>query len=70
MHISFTDSARFMASSLSSLVDNLSKEIHKVKYEECDWIFENKSADENLIKYKFLYCNKNYSNKIDEELKN
>ena len=24
---------------------------------------------DNLIKYKFLSCNENYSNKIDEELK-
>ena len=32
--------------------------------------FENESVKENSIKYKCLSCNKKYSNKIDEELKN
>ena len=31
--------------------------------------FEYKSAKGNLIKHKFLSFNKNYSNKIDENLK-
>ena len=31
---------------------------------------EYESVNENLIKYKCLPCNKSYSNKIDEELKN
>ena len=30
------NNARFMASSLSNLVDNLTEEIHKIKYEDCD----------------------------------
>ena len=32
--------------------------------------FGYKSVNENLIKYKCLSCNKNYSKKIDENLKN
>ena len=32
--------------------------------------FEYESVQENSIKYKCLSCNKKYSNKIDEELKN
>ena len=46
---------------------------------ECDSLKENlikykcflecESVKENLIKYKCLFCNKDYSNKIDEELK-
>ena len=32
--------------------------------------FEYESVKENSIKYKCLSCNKKYSNKIDEELKN
>ena len=52
-----------MASSLSNLVDNLAKRMHKNKCKDC------KSIHDNLIKHKCLSCNKNYSNKIDEKLK-
>ena len=31
--------------------------------------FENESVKDNLIKYKCLSCNKDYSNKLDEKLK-
>ena len=58
-----------MASSLSSLVDNLTEGIHKIKCKDCDCFLEYESAKDNLIKYKCLSCNKHYSNKIDEELK-
>ena len=34
--IKFIDSARFMATSLSNLVDNLTEVIHKVKCKDCD----------------------------------
>ena len=66
--IKFIDRARFMASSLSNLVDNLAKGIHKVKCKDCNCCLEYKSVNDNLIKYKCLSCNKNYSNKIDEKL--
>ena len=33
------------------------------------WFFEYESVKDNLIKYKCLSCNKDYSNKFDEELK-
>ena len=55
-----------MATSLSNLVDNLTEEIHKIKYEDCDCFFEYESVKDNLIKYKCLSCNKYYSNKIEE----
>ena len=58
-----------MASSLSNLVDNLAEGIHKIKCQDCDCFLEYESFKDNLIKYKCLSCNKNYSNKIDEELK-
>ena len=67
--VKFFDSTRFMASSLSSLANNLAKEIYKIKCKDCDCFLEYESAKDNLIKYKCLSCNKDFSNKIDEELK-
>ena len=34
--ITFINSARFMASSLSNLVDNLAEGVHKIKCKDCD----------------------------------
>ena len=58
-----------MATSLSNLADNLTEAIRKIKCKDCDCFLEYESVKDNLIKYKCLTCNKNYSNKIDEELK-
>ena len=52
----FIDSAKFMARSLSNLVDNLAEGIHKIKYKDCDCFFE-------------CGINKDRSSKIDEKLK-
>ena len=64
----FINSSRFIASSLSNLVDNLSEWIRKIKYKDCDCFLEYESVKDNLIKYKCLSCNKDYSKKLDEEL--
>ena len=66
----FIDSMRFMETSLTKLVDNLSEEIHKIKCKECDCSLTYDSVKNNLIKYKCLSCNKNYSEKLNKELKN
>ena len=58
-----------MASSLSNFVDNLAEGVHEIKCKDCGCFLEYESAKDNLIKCKCLSCNKNYSNKIDEELK-
>ena len=67
--VKFIDSARFMASSLSNLIDDLAEGILKIKCKDCDCFLEYESVKDNLIKYKCLSCNKNYSNKIYEEIK-
>ena len=83
--LQFIDSARFMASSLSNLVNNLSEGIHRIKckkyikyikyetcgikYKHCDCFVEYKSFKDDLIDYKCLICNKNCKIKFYEELK-
>ena len=67
---SVVNSARFMASSLSNLVDNLAEGIHKIKCKDCNCFLEYESVKDNLIKYKCLSCNKDYSNRLDEKLNN
>ena len=67
--IKFIDSERFMATSLSNLVNNLTERIHKIKCNYCDCFLEYESVKDNLLKHKCLSCNKDFSNKIDEELK-
>ena len=64
--IKFIDSARFMTTSLSNLVDNLAEGIHKIKCNYCGCFLEYESVKDDLIEYKYLSCNKDYSNKIDE----
>ena len=50
-------------------VENLIERIHKIKCKDCDCFLDYESLKDSLIKYKCWSCNKNYSNKIDEELK-
>ena len=67
--IKFIDSARFMASSLSNLVDNLGDGIHKIEGKNCDCFLEFESVKDNLIQYKCMSCNKDYSKKLYQELR-
>ena len=83
--LQFIDSARFMASSLSDLVNNLSEGIYRIeckfrcddkKCETCgieykyfDCFLEYMHFKNDLIEYKCLCCNKNYQHKFDEKLK-
>ena len=67
--IKFIDSVTFMAISLSNIINYLTEETCKIKCKECDCFLQHQSIKNNLIKYKCLSCNKNYSSKYDEELK-
>ena len=58
-----------MVSWLSNLADDFAEGIHKIKCKYCDYFLEYESVKDNLIKYKYLSYNKNYSNKLDEKLK-
>ena len=79
------DNARFMASSLSNLVNNLSGGIYRIKckfghnnkkcetcgikYKHCNCFLEYKILKDYLIEYKCLSCHKSYQRKFDEKLK-
>ena len=83
--LQFTDSPRFMASSLSNLVNNLSEGLYRIKcklihddkkcetcgiiYNYCDCFLEYKIFKDNLIGCKCLSCNKNYQWNFYEKLK-
>ena len=58
-----------MASSLSNFADNLAGGIHKIKCKHCDCFLDYRIVNNKLINYNGLFWNKNYSNKIDDELK-
>ena len=58
-----------MTTSLSNIVDDLAEDIHKVKCKNWDFFLKYERAKDNSIKNKCSFCNKNYLNKIDEELK-
>ena len=83
--LQFIDSSRFMANSLSNLVNNLSEglprikcklvhddkkcEICVIKYKYCDCFLEYKNFKGEIIEYKCSICNKNCQIKLDEKLK-
>ena len=67
--IKVIDGARFVASAISNLVDNLVEGVHKIKCKDCDCFLKYESVKDNLIKYKCLSCSKDYSNKLDKKLK-
>ena len=57
------DSTRFMASSLSNLVNNLSEGIHRIK---CEFGHNNKKCETCGIKYKYCHCFLEYANFKDD----
>ena len=63
------DKAKFMASSLSSIVDNFVEGIHKIKCKDCDSFLEQESVKDNSINNNCISCSKGYSNRIDEVFK-
>ena len=66
--IKFIDSYRFMSTSLSKLVDNLSEGLHNNRYVDCKSCLDYmKTKDENLI-FRCFSCKKNYEKDFNKEL--
>ena len=64
--LQFIDGARFMASPLSNLVDNLAEGIHKIQWTNCNMNFlKYTNAKDDLIECKCLQLPKTF----DENLK-
>ena len=59
----FIYSSRFMASSLSNLVNNLSERIHKIK---CKYENNDRKCETCGIKYKYCNCFLEYKNFKDD----
>ena len=54
--------------SLSNLLNNVAEEVYKITCKDCNHFRESESDSNNLIKYKFLFCNKNYSSNVDKKI--
>ena len=66
--IKFNDSFRFMSSSLSNLVDNLSEGTRSDKYKDCNSCLDYMiTKDEQLI-LRCFECKKNYMKDFNNEL--
>ena len=60
---------KFLASTLLNLLGNLAEVIHEIKCKHFDCFIQYQSFKDDLVNYKCLSCNKDYSNKLDKELK-
>ena len=66
--IKFIDSYRFMSTSLSKLVDNLSEGLHNNRCVDCKYCIDYmKNKDEKLI-FRCFSCKKNYEKDFNKEL--
>ena len=66
--LKFIDSFRFISTSLSKLVDNLSERLHKDKGKDCKSKLSYLSVEDNQLIFQFLACKKNYEKELNMEL--
>ena len=66
--LKFIDSFRFMSTSLSSLVDNLSEKLHQSdKCKDCKSELDYMSVKDNQLIFQCLECKKNYKKDFNKE---
>ena len=63
----FIDSFRFMSTSLSSFVDNLSEKLHSDKCKDCKSELDYMSVKDNQLIFQCLECKKNYKKDFNKE---
>ena len=66
--IKFIDSFRFMSSSLSSLVSNLSDGLHSDKCTDCKSCLDYTITEEDQLIFRCFDCKKNYKNDFNKDL--
>ena len=66
--IKFIDSLRFMSTSLSKLVDNLSEGLDSDKCTDCKLHLDYISIKDNRLIFRCFECNKNYEKDFNKEL--
>ena len=64
----FNDSVRLMASSLSNLTDNLAEGLHEGKCNCKSSRLEFMTANNSLLTFKCMVCNKTYERNFDQDL--
>ena len=67
-NIKFIDSFRFMATSLSKLVDNLTEDIHRDKCVDCKSDLSYMKVIDKALIFRCFNCKKNYEKEINKEL--
>ena len=66
--IKFIDSYRFMSTSLSNLVDNLSEGLHNDECKDCKSYLDYVTIKDNQIIFRCFSCKKNYEKGFNKEL--
>ena len=66
--IKFTDSCRFISSSLSSLADNLSEGLHSKKCTNCKSCLDCMITKDDQLIFRCFECRKNYEKDVNKEL--
>ena len=66
--IKFIDSLRFISSSLSNLVDNLSEGLHSDKCTDCKSCLDCMVSKDDQLTFRYFECKKNYKKDFNKEL--